>query len=100
MTVCYSTAANMSLHIIVLLGSAKADDDYTMISMDLTFPVNSEDGATQCLNVTVLMDFLVEGNETFTVTLTLMTAELGVTLGDTTLTNVTITDNEGIFCDT
>ncbi len=60
----------------------------------LTFTTGSMDGSTQCLNVTITEDTLVEGDETFSVTLTLTPPEQAVTAENTT-TTVTITDNEG-----
>ena len=56
------------------------------------FPMNSVDGATQCVNITIIDDALFELNENFTVTLTVNTA--GV-MEDMTMTEVTITDNDG-----
>ena len=72
--------------------SAVAGSDYEMTTMNLTFPISSMDTDTECLNITIMEDTLVEGEETFTVTLT---TGLGVTTG-TDVTTVTIMDNEGI----
>ena len=69
--------------------------DYSGFNMILTFPVGSLDNDTQCLNVSIIDDdTALEGDETFTVTLTLLTTGLGVTTGNT-MTTITITDNEG-----
>ena len=65
-----------------------------MISMNLTFLVGSTDNTAQCLPVTITDDTLVEGDEAFTVTLTLQTTGVGVTTGNN-VTDLTITDNEG-----
>ena len=66
-----------------------------MTSTMLTFPAGSSDGdMSQCVDVTITEDTLVEGDEAFAVTLTLQTTGVGVTTGNST-TTVTITDNEG-----
>ena len=59
--------------------------------MNFTFIENS----TQCLNVTISDDTLVEGDEIFTLMLTLITIGVGVTLGRNTATVITIRDDEG-----
>ncbi len=65
-----------------------------MVSMNFTFPVNSTDDATQCLNVTITDDVLLEGNETLTMMLALVSIEADVIIGNE-MTAITITDNEG-----
>ena len=61
---------------------------------NLTFSINSTNGDTQCLNVSVTDDTLVEMNETFSMVLTIVTTGLGVTIGDN-ITTFIIEDNEG-----
>ncbi len=64
--------------------------------MNLDFPVNSMNDDFQCLNVNITDDTLVEGNETFTVTLMPLATGLDVTaVNDATI--LTITDNEGFL---
>lgn len=60
--------------------------------MNFTFVENS----TQCLNVTIIDDTLVEKNESFVLTLTLVNSGLGVTLGRNNSTEITVVDNDGI----
>ena len=61
--------------------------------MMLTFPAGFMDGdMTQCLDVSIDDDTALEGEETFTVTLT--TSETYVMLGNDQ-TEVTISDNDG-----
>ena len=79
---------------ITTADSAVAGSDYEMTTMNLAFPISSMDNDIQCLNITIMEDTLVEGDETFAVTLT---TALGVTTG-TDITIITITDNEGIGC--
>ena len=68
--------------------------DYTAVSMTpITFTAGSMDGTEECLNVSVTDDTLVEGIETFMVTLT---TGQGIIAG-TNVTTVTITDNESIY---
>lgn len=67
-------------------------------SADLILPMNFTftENSTECLNMTIIDDTLVEGDEAFTVTLLLVTIDKGVTLGNTSTGLITITDNEGI----
>ncbi len=71
---------------------ATAGSDYVSVSMELTFPTGSSDGATQCLSVSITDDGdALEGDETITVTLaTTDTVSLG---GDIVI--ITITDSNG-----
>lgn len=74
-----------------------AIEDYENVNISKTIPMNSTNGINQCLNVTLIDDGLVEGNETFMVILT-PEAGVDVTLGNN-VTIVTIVDNEGKkFC--
>ena len=84
----------MSGFVLHYLGTSLNELDYEAISTVITFSVGSIDAEAQCLNVTIIEDALVEGNETFFVTLTLLTTELNVTT-ENDVTVVTITDNEG-----
>ncbi len=80
------------------LVSAVAGSDYSEVeTMMLTFPAGSMDGddMTQCTDVNITDDSYFEGDETFTVTLTLLTTDQGVTTGND-MTTVTIIDDEGI----
>ena len=60
----------------------------------LNFDPGSGDGSTACVNITINEDVFVEGNETFSVELSLETTGLGVTLGNSEGT-VVITDKDG-----
>ena len=62
--------------------------------MNFMFAAGSTNEAQNCLDVTIDEDVLVEGSETFIVTLTLGTTGVGVTLANS-MTTVTIMDNEG-----
>ncbi len=80
---------------IIFIVSAVGGSDYTeVVSMIMVFPAGSTDGdMTQCLDVNITDDTaLMEGEETFTVTLT--TPETYVMLGNNE-TEVTISDNDG-----
>ena len=72
--------------------TATAASDYVASAVALTFPGGSSNGARQCVNITITPDTEMEGDETFTVTLTTssLTAELG-----NTVTNITITKTPG-----
>ena len=72
-----------------------SDIDYQAFAMNLTFPVNSVNGTVQCFNVTIIEDNVVENDEMFIITQVLVTTGLGVTIGNNTITTITIIDNEG-----
>jgi hypothetical protein len=40
--------------------------------MDVVFPAGTSNGAMQCVNITITDDSAVEGDETFTVSLTVL----------------------------
>jgi hypothetical protein len=69
-----------------------ADDDYTSISEVMAFSVGSQDGDTRCMDIPIVDDGALEGNETFTLTLT--TSDPDVMLGND-VTTITIIDDEG-----
>ncbi len=72
-------------------GIATEVDDYLATSGTLTFAA----GVTlQSIPITIVDDILVEGDETFTVDLSLPTG--GVSLGTTSSTTVTIIDNDSV----
>lgn len=58
------------------------------------FPMGSAIGTIQCLDITILEDARVEGDETVTVELSLMPTGMGIITGNER-TTITITDNEG-----
>ncbi len=60
--------------------------------MTSVFGVGSPDGTMLCVNITILDDNLIEGDELFTVRLTLITPTLSLGLGNT---DITIMDDEG-----
>ena len=72
--------------------TAMLGTDYTSVSSDEVFPSGSTDGAMKCVNITILDDITVEGNHSFTVTLT--TSDPDVMLGNN-VTIITITENDG-----
>ena len=74
------------------LSAAIAGSDYVSVSMDVVFPAGTSNGGVQCIDVTIMDDSEMEGDETFTVTLT--TSSPAVTLGNA-VTTITITDNDG-----
>ena len=74
------------------LSAAIAGSDYLSVSTDVVFSAGTSNGGMQCINVTIIDDSEIEGDETFTVTLT--TSSPAVTLGNA-VTTITITDNDG-----
>ena len=57
------------------------------VSMNVIFPTGTSNGGMQCINVIIIDDSAMEGDETFTVTLT--TSSPVVTLGNA-VTTITI----------
>ncbi len=62
-----------------------------MSTVDLTFSANTSDGYRQCIDIMIIDDSAVEGNETFSVILT--TSEPNVLI-ETNSTEITIADND------
>ena len=75
--------------------SAVAGLDYIMtFDSSLEFPVGAANGdMSQCLTVMVTNDEIIEGDETFTVTLTVHTAGVMEGNNETTVTILTSTDD-------
>ena len=74
-----------------MFSAATNVSDYMSLSSVETFAAGSTDTATRCVNITILDDAALEGDQTFT--LTLSTSDPDVLLGnDKTL--ITIEDND------
>lgn len=67
--------------------SAVAGSDYTMATQSLIFPVGNPPSTIRCIDISIIDDEAVEGDETFSVVLTVITP--GVDHGNTE-TTVTI----------
>ena len=68
------------------------DYSSTSVSSDEVFPSGSNNGDTVCVDITILDDIAVEGNHSFTLTLT--ASDPDVMLGNN-VTVITITENDG-----
>ena len=68
------------------------DYSSTSVSSDEVFPSGSTDSDTVCVDIAILDDNAVEGNHSFTLTLT--TSDPDVMLGNN-VTVITITENDG-----
>ena len=66
--------------------------DYIDASMEISFPEQSMDGNILCINVSIVDDTALEGDETFTVSLTVTS---GGTIVGNNMTTITIIDNDG-----
>ena len=73
--------------------SATADVDYMSTDMAFSFPEESVDGDRQCMNITILDDTLVEGDETFNISVSVLTTGLRVTADEPAI--IVIEDDEG-----
>lgn len=62
------------------------------VSSPVMFPVGATSSTMQCVDIAIVDDGILEGNESFTVRLT--NATLGVE-GGNYITVITITDNDG-----
>ena len=68
-------------------------DDFTIPSpFDVVFPVNSLSGSSQCASITFDEDSIIEGDHSFTVS---MSNPGGAGTADPTVATVTIDDNDG-----
>ena len=74
--------------------SAMKSSDFTLLSTNLTFLRGSTDSTLECVSISITDDALLEGNQTFTVTLT--TSDPDVLLGNN-VTVVTIEDNDSVL---
>ena len=86
-----SHALTVNVHLTASDGS-----DYLGVSMDLVFTAGTSNGTMQCMDVALYGDSLFEGDETFTVTLTLNQPSYTVVLGNN-MTTITILDNDGMY---
>ena len=68
--------------------------DYDMSISDITIPADST--GEHCADISIVSDTLFEGDETFTVTLTVTNPSSGVTL-DNNMVEITITDNDSRY---
>ena len=81
------------LHIIIIKVQTATDiSDYSNGYFNKKFPSGSVDNATQCVDISVVDDDSLEGNQTFW--LSLMTSDPNVFVG-TNMTAITIIDNDG-----
>ena len=72
---------------------ALAGSDYTMLYLAVLFPTGAQDNHTQCVNVSITNDDLLEISETFTVQLT--SADQDILTPDS-MTDIIITSEDGI----
>lgn len=80
--------------ILSLICAATTERDFSSLNTSLTFPSGSTDGAQRCALVTALSDNLVESDEEFSLSLTLVTPTASsISLGNNR-TTVHLTDNE------
>ena len=69
--------------------------DYDLLSVVITFPKGSVDGAEVCASISVNSDNLVEYKEDFRVILALVTSGSSLSLGNNAST-VSLIDSDGI----
>lgn len=70
------------------------DEDFSQLSLSVTFIRGSGSGALMCPSLTVLADDMIEGEENFTVRLALVSSGASLRIGNSTLL-VTLTDDDG-----
>ncbi len=68
--------------------------DYVPVAANLTFVTGSTNNDVRCLNITIVDDSALEGNQTFTVKLT--TSDPDVIPG-INITTINIADDDGTF---
>jgi len=87
-TVNFATTDNFGANCSATTGQAAANCDYNTAGATLQFAANE---ASKAITVSIVNDGYVEGNETFTLTLSNPT---GMSLGSPATTTITITDND------
>lgn len=80
----------------LLHAATSVSGDYDLLSTQLTFPSGSENSAEMCASVSVNSDNLVEFDEDFTITLSLVTFGASLHLGNS-VSAVTLTDSDGTY---
>lgn len=84
----------LTAQVVLTEGTAVQGSDYSISTVNFTFPAGTAHNATQPVEVGIINDRLLEPSETFTVSLTLVSGQ-GTVSGSN---EVTITDNEvGVF---
>lgn len=86
----FSNVDNSMIHSKLILASANLD--YVAIFMNLTFPVGSSDNATQCIDVIIIDDNILERNEIITVELDITSIGAGAR---NDVISITILDDDG-----
>ena len=84
--------ADLTVNVTSIGGTATAGADYTAVATTLTFPVGSVNGTILTVELPVLDDVLIEGDET--VVLELSGVSSGGSLGTPNLHTVTLTDDD------
>jgi len=87
-TVNFATTDNFGANCSQVTGQAAANCDYNTAGATLQFAANE---ASKTISVSIVNDGYVEGNETFTLTLS---SPAGTSLGSPATTTITITDND------
>ena len=80
--------SNLKLYLILVAGS-----DYVAGPLQATFPTSSMEGATSCVNISILQDMVLEGDHTFGVEVSSVTPSV-VIVGMPSEETVTILDDE------
>ena len=86
-TRCYSSTVDQNVTYLALVGY-----DYTMLSMNIRFPVGARHNDMECVDVSITDDNVLESNETFILELT--STDLSVLTIDN-ITVITITSEDG-----
>ena len=73
---------------------ARVDSDYERVHSEQAFVSGSSDGATSCVDIAIINDLALEGDQTFILSMTTSDPQVMIGAGDT---NVTITDNDSEY---
>lgn len=76
---------------MIVILTANFGSDYNAVTMNVIFPTNTMDGDMACVDISTFNDLFLEGNETFTVTTTLVASPVSLEIGQT---QVIILDEE------
>lgn len=80
--------------VTIIIAATFDNGDFDYLSIPLTFAPGSGDGALMCFPVEVVSDNKAEGEEEFSITITMVTAGASLSLGNN-VTTVILTDDDG-----
>lgn len=79
----------------LIIGTADSSDYVSTGVLLVTIPIGSTNGSMQCLNISIINDDEIEGNETFMVEIRILQFSSVRIVARNRFTEITIIDDEG-----